>query len=147
MPTKFSSSSGTPTLISAEYSAAGQIFVTRDQLGKEIYVDVEAMRVWTVEHSVACHILIEESEALAFVEQGRIDPSHVAKVSQFLLHIPLIWCKEMSGPGTITLADGAHRYVAANARRKLEGKARWYAPAYILEPDEWSPFLTESPFR
>lgn len=109
-----------------------------DGSGNPMFFDISSMRSWAEQNCEIFRMPIDLDRAARLVESGAVEPDHIFNHTVRNDLKPLIVCTGLVGGDQIV--DGAHRYVALCSGVVMFGLDP-PVPAYVLQPDEWKPFI------
>lgn len=132
-----STQSGRPKPITAMDVWREAVFtLIEDDTGKQTHFAVDRMIAWcTAAKLPVAAVAVDPQFAVYCVENRGVEFERLAQITFHHLTEPLIFCRQPDG--SHLLVDGHHRYV------KAAQLAISYVRAYLLEPEQWEPFLIQ----
>lgn len=111
--------------------------------GENTHIDAIALRAWCLAHPEleVVNTPVDPEIAKRFItHDNSISIDNLKRVAAMKHHDPLIYCKtgsQTNGAPDVMLVDGHHRYFIC-AVKEIE-----WAPAYVLEREQWQPFVLD----
>lgn len=110
-----------------------------DGTGKPRYFHVADMVNFAQKNLKVEGVKADLEKALGLIDAGIVDSSHLKNVD-FDRFSPIVMCCGATSAGENLIVDGNHRYVAATisiSEQGLDG----VIPGYLLEREQWEPFI------
>lgn len=109
-----------------------------DGTGNPMYFNISAMREWAEKNCETFAMPVDFDRASRLIESGAVEPEHIRDHTIRTELKPIIVCQGLLDGDQIV--DGAHRFVAMCAGAAMFNISP-PVPGYVLQPDEWRPFV------
>ena len=128
-----------PTAVTSQFDH--QIYRQADDgYGRPRYYYAADLVRWASKNAELCAIKLDVERALHMLEEGMVNPQHVASSLKNPNTNPIVLCLRAVGGSGDQIVDGNHRYVAACYRYEITREEK-LIPAYLVEPKHWTRFV------